>query len=90
MALGGVGFGIVGCGDSGGPDPKVETARVDQAVEMRKLFDNVGGDYAKLAPADKTKFETYAGGAEAAKKTWDSMKYGTAGGVSTPPAGSGQ
>ena len=81
----------VGCGDSGGPNPKVEQARVDEAVEMRKLFDNVGGDYAKLSAGDKAKFEKYVGGSPAdAEKTWASMKYGAAGDVSAPPAGSGQ
>lgn len=90
LALGATGVATVGCGDSGGPDPKVEQARVDQALEMRKLFDKVGGDYAKLDPADKAAFEKYAGGAESAQKTWTSMKFGTADGVATPPTGSGQ
>lgn len=81
----------VGCGESGGPDPKVEQARVDEALEMRKLFDKVGGDYAKLDEADKAKFIKYVGGSPAdAEKTWASMKYGTVGDVSAPPSGSGQ
>jgi hypothetical protein len=68
----------VGCGNSSGPDPKVEQVRVDQAVEMRKLFDSVGGDYAKLDAASKAKFEKYVGGTPAdAEKTWASMKYGS-------------
>lgn len=78
----------VGCGNSGGPDPKVEQARVDQAVEMRKLFDKVGGDYAKLDAADKAKFEKYVGGSPGdAEKTWATMKYGSGADVSAPPQG---
>lgn len=68
----------VGCGESGGPDPKTEQTRVADAVEIRKLFDSVGGDYAKLDAAGKAKFEKYVGGTPAdAEKTWASMKYGS-------------
>jgi len=80
-----VGFWIVGCGDSGGPNPKVEEARVNTAIEMRKLFDKAGGDYTKLDATDKATFDNYAGGPEAAQKTWSMMKNGAAGGTSTSP-----
>jgi hypothetical protein len=90
LILGVTGLLTVGCGESGGPDPKIEQARVDEAVEMRKLFDKVGGDYSKLDASDKAKFEKYVGKPAEAEKTWNSMKYGSAGDVSAPPSGAGQ
>lgn len=82
--MGVLGLAAVGCGESGGPDPKVEQARVSSAVEMRKLFENVGGDYSKLSPEDKAKFEKYSGGPTEAEKTWQLMKVGPSGMSSNP------
>ena len=74
---------LLGCGPSGGPDPKVEEARVNKAVEMRKLFDKAGGDYTKLDATDKAKFDEMAGGD--GQKAFNEMKNGPSMGSSTPP-----
>lgn len=67
---------LSGCGSSG-PDTQVETERVDNAKQMRSIFDSAGGDYDKLSPEDKTKFVKIFGGDEAkAKHSWDAMKNG--------------
>lgn len=73
-----------GCGDSGGPDPKAQEARVATAMEMRKVFDAVGGDYTKVSAADKAAFEKFAGGGAAAEKLWAEMKNGPGGASSGP------
>jgi hypothetical protein len=90
LALVGLGFSVVGCGDSGGPDPKKEEARLNSAVEMRKLFDKAGGDYAKLDATDKASFEKLAGGAGEAEKTWNTMKNGSGANLAGSGAGSSQ
>lgn len=67
---------LSGCGSSG-PDAQVETERVDNAKQMRSIFDNAGGDYEKLSAEDKAKFVKIFGGDEAkAKHSWDAMKNG--------------
>ncbi|RYG48022.1 hypothetical protein EON79_05700 [bacterium] len=85
LALVLVSFGAVlsGCGDSSGPDPSVEKARVNKSLEMRKIFDSVGGDYSKLQPADKTAFDAMAGGD--GQKMFDEMKNGPSAAPSTGP-----
>ena len=74
---------VAGCGDSGGPDPKVEKTRMNSAVGMRALFDKAGGDYEKLDATDKAAFEKFAG--KDAQATWNAMRNGPGGGPSTGP-----
>jgi hypothetical protein len=78
-------FVILGCGDSGGPDQKVETARVSSAKDMRSYFDRAGGDYSKLSEADRASFLQLVGGSEEnAQKAWNAMKSGGAASASGP------
>jgi hypothetical protein len=70
-------IGLIGCGDSGGPDPKVETARVDTAREMRSYFDKVRGDYNQLSADDKAKYlKLFDGDQSRAESVWNQMKNG--------------
>jgi hypothetical protein len=69
-----------GCGDSGAPDPVVESKRVEDLTAMRGLYNKVNGNYDKLSEADKTEFVRLCRGDDAlAKTTWDAMKYGSSG-----------
>lgn len=73
-----------GCGDSGGPDPKVESKRVVDLTAMRSFFDKVNGNYDDLSAEDKASFVKLCGGDEAkATTTWNAMKLGPGG----PPKG---
>lgn len=74
---------LSGCGDSGGPNPKMEETRVNKAIEMRKLFDKAGGDYSKLDATDKASFDQMAGGD--GQKAFDEMKNGPSSAPSTGP-----
>jgi hypothetical protein len=83
--------GCVGCGDSG-PDPKVETNRVEAATKIRTLFDQTGGDYTKLSATDKADLLKLFNNNEAeAQKSWNFMKdrggQGTAPGTPGMPGG---
>jgi len=69
--------GIAGCGDSGGPDPKVQTAMVDKAKTMREMFVKAGGDYDKLSAEDKAKWLKFCENDQnKAQDAWNGMKYG--------------
>lgn len=67
---------ISGCGESGGPDAGVQAKSLDKVKTMRGIFDRAGGDWEKVADAEKAEFEKLAGGAENAKLNWDAMKFG--------------
>jgi hypothetical protein len=83
-----VATGLVGCGDSGGPDPKVESARVDKAREMRSYFDKAKGDYGQLSAEDKAQYLKLFNGDQArGESVWNQMKNGPASG--SPSAASG-
>jgi hypothetical protein len=65
-----------GCGNSGGPDPKVEAVRRDTLTNLRSYYDRAGGDYARLSAADKAEFVRACGGEKQAEQTWALMKNG--------------
>lgn len=75
-----------GCGgDSGGPDPKAEQARLEQAKTYRSYFDKVQGDYTKLTVEDRDAYLKLCGGNEdEGKRIWNLMKYGPGGGPGGP------
>jgi hypothetical protein len=65
-----------GCGP-GEPDKPVSIAseaRVNDIVAMRKIFDQVKGDWEALSPADKAEYTKLAGDDEKAKLMWANMK----------------
>lgn len=71
---------VVGCGESGGPDPKVESKRVVDLTAMRTIFDKANGNYESLSGTDKAEFLKLCGGDEnKALTTWNAMKYGPGG-----------
>lgn len=84
VLIGAAGLIAAGCGDSGGPDMKVEETRVGKATEMRRLFDKSGGDYSKLDATDKATIDKLAGSSEEAQKSFSEMKTGPSVG-SAPP-----
>lgn len=69
-----VGLSIAGC--SGAADKPVSIAseeRVNEIVEMRKIFDSVKGDWDALSAEDKEKYTKLAGGADKAQTLWKNM-----------------
>jgi len=71
---------LAGCHDSSGPDPKLETARVNKAQSMRSFFDKAQGNYDSLSGGDKAEFVQLCGGdEEKAMKVWNMMKTGSGG-----------
>jgi hypothetical protein len=65
-----------GCGESGGPDPKVEAQRVEYAKSLRSYFDQAHGDYSQLTEADKAAFVKLSGNETKAEENWKLMKEG--------------
>jgi hypothetical protein len=75
---------LPGCGNSGGPDPKVESQRAENLGNMREYFTKANGNYDSLSAEDKAAFVKLCGGDQAkALTTWNAMKYGPSG----PPKG---
>jgi hypothetical protein len=63
----------IGCGEPG-PDPKVETSRVEAARELRTIFDRAGGRWEALSEADKaTVLKQFQGNEANAKQMWSMM-----------------
>lgn len=65
---------LTGC-SSGSSEPEsiASADRVTELVEMRKLYDKVGGDWAALSPAEQEQYNKMAGDAEKGKTMWASM-----------------
>jgi len=71
---------LVGCTDSGGPDPKVEAKRLESAKSMRSYFDQSKGDFTRLSETDKQAFiGLFEGDKARAQSGWEHMKYGAGG-----------
>lgn len=65
---------FAGC--SGGSEKPASIAseeRVNEIVEMRKIFDSVKGDWDSLSAEDKEKYTKLAGGADKAQTLWKNM-----------------
>ena len=68
-----VAFFATACGS--GPNPKVETDRLESATKMRALFDKTGGDYQKLTAEDRAELMKMFDNNEAnVKQSWQFMK----------------
>jgi hypothetical protein len=75
---------LSGC-DSGGPDPKVESKRMDGALQLKQIFDSVSGDYDKLTAAQREEvIKLFNGSEDNAKRMWAYMKQG---GLAGPTGG---
>jgi hypothetical protein len=71
---------IAGCGESGGPDPKVVSQRLVDLTAMRSYYDKANGNFDSLSADDRAAFVKLCGGDEAkAMTTWNAMKYGPGG-----------
>ena len=80
LSLGIVAASLTGCGSSGGPDPKMETARLNKAQDMRSYFEKAHGNFDQLSSGDRVNFVQLCGGDEAkAKQTWEMMRGGPGG-----------
>ncbi len=76
---------LAGCGSGAGPDPKVESARVNAAQQTRAMFDKSGGNFDSLSPDDKAATLKMFDGKEAdARRSWDMMRS-----RGVPPTGGG-
>lgn len=63
-----------GCSSDGGkPQSIASDERVGQIVEMRKIFDKVGGKWDDLTPEDKATYTRFAGDEAKAQTMWKGM-----------------
>jgi len=74
-ALGFVGLvATSGCsGDSGKPQSIASEERVQEIVEMRKIYDKSGGNWDALSAEDKAAYIKLAGDEQKAKTMWTTM-----------------
>ncbi len=68
-------FPLLGCSGSDKPEPIASPERVNQVVEMRKLFDKVKGNWNALSPEEQAQYTKYAGDANKAKFMWNRMAH---------------
>lgn len=79
---------LAGCAENPGPNPATEAKRMENAQNIRSLFDKAHGDYTKLSSADRQLFIQAVGGDSGkAESAWNAMKYGSA---AAPKAKGGQ
>jgi hypothetical protein len=73
---------IAGCGSSNATVQQASAQKVDTAIQMRKYFDKVRGDFNSLSPTDQAAYNQLAGSAAEGKSTWAFMAKSY-----RPPAG---
>lgn len=67
-------FVVAGCdGGSQAPQSIASEERVDQIVEMRKIYDKAGGKWENLTEADRAAYIKMAGDEAQAKTMWTAM-----------------
>lgn len=80
---------LAGCGAGSTDAPKsiATKDRVDQIVEMRKIYDRGHGDWNALTDTDRAQYTKLAGDDAKAKQAWDRMGHPPGGGSSGPTRG---
>ncbi|MCW5940934.1 MAG: hypothetical protein KIS66_01795 [Fimbriimonadaceae bacterium] len=88
LAIATLAFGaLVGCNSGPGKPESIATEeKVSKAVEMRQMFDKVGGDWNKLTADEQKQFTEFAGDAQKAEFVWYRMGHP---GATDGPGGSG-
>ena len=65
---------LAGCSSDGGkPQSIASEARVNEIVQMRDIYDKVGGKWESLSEEDKATYTRLAGGEAKAKELWTNM-----------------